>query len=90
MITLLRVDNGQPFVARASMIPNGDGSVSFQLDDQGWVGQEPNQYGVRHDQHDGEPPKAYQRATVTGTTAVFLTRPQDVPMVYLLGLGKAY
>ncbi len=90
IVTLVRVDTGQPFVARAELLKNADGSVSFALDIGGFAGQEPNQYGVRHDQHDGAPPQSYQRATLTASTVTFLTRPQDQPMVYLIGFGTAY
>ncbi len=88
-VTVVRVDTGQPFIARAEFVKNSDGSVSFAIDT-GYAGQEPNQYGVRHDQHDGDPPKSYQRATLTGNTVTFLTRSQDIPMVYLIGFGTAY
>lgn len=94
---LLRVDTGAPFVADAVLHTNDDGSVSFALPMGGWAGQEAtndpqhvNVYGVRHDQNDGEPPKAYQRATLDGKQVVFVTRPQDAPMVYIFGSGKAY
>ncbi len=88
-VTVVRVDTGQPFIARAEFVKNSDGSVSFGIDS-GWAGQEPNQYGVRHDQHDGGSPQPYQRATLNGATVTFLTRPQDIPMVYLIGFGTAY
>lgn len=87
---LLRCDNGAPFIADAELVVNDDTSVSFRLPDGSWAGQEPNQYGVRHDQNDGAPPKPYQRATLSGSTVVFVTRPQDLPMIYLFGQGKAY
>jgi hypothetical protein len=87
---LYRVDNGLPFVASATLIQNGDGSISFQLDAGGYAGQEPNQYGVRHDQNDGQPPEAYQKATLNGSCVTFVTRPQDAPMGYLLASGQAY
>ncbi len=87
---LLRVDNGQPFVADCTIVNNGDGSVSFRTPEGLWAGQEPNRYGVRHDQPANEVPGVYQRATVTGGQAVFVTRPQDAPMIYLFGQGKAY
>lgn len=85
--TLVRVDNGQPFVADAVLVDNGDGSVSFQLPDGLYAGQEPNQYGVRHD---GPATQAYQRAMLAGSTVTFVTRPQDQPFVYLFGQGKAF
>jgi hypothetical protein len=87
---LIRLDTGLPFVPDAIPMPNADGSVSFETPT-GWAGQEPNQYGVRHpDQPIGQSPGAYQRATLTGSTVTFVTRPQDAPMVYLIGQGKAY
>jgi hypothetical protein len=45
----------------------------------------------RHpDQPASEAPGAYQRATLSGATVTFVTRPQDAPMVYLIGQGKAF
>lgn len=96
---VLRVDTGQPFIADAVVLNNPDGSVSFQLPNNGgWAGQaatnDPNVnvYGVRHqpDQPANETPGAYQRATLDGKQVVFVTRPQDRPMVYIIGSGKAY
>lgn len=87
---LIRVDTGLPFVADAVLVTNSDGSVSFGTVG-GWAGQEPNVYGLRHpDQPGSEPPGAYQRATLSGSTVTFVTRPQDAPMVYLFGQGQAY
>lgn len=87
-----RVDNGQPFIADAELVTNGDGSVSFALPNAaGWAGQEPNHYGLRHpDQPHDQNPGAYQRATVNGSCVTFVTRPQDAPMGYLLAQGRAY
>ena len=90
VVTVIRVDTGLPFIASAQLVKNSDGSVSFAVGNGSYAGQEPNQYGVRHDQTDGEPPKSYQRATVSGNVVTFLTRPQDQPMVYLMGVGTAY
>jgi len=90
---LYRLDNKTPFapfVEEAVLVHNQDGSVSFQLPAGGFAGQEPRQYGVRHDQHDADPPKQYQRATLTGNIVVFLTRPEDPPMAYLYAQGKVY
>ena len=99
-VTLVRLDNAQPFVQTSQMVTNADdGSVSFQVGttDTGkplWVGQtpwlvgQPTTYGMRYP--DSEICGAYQRATLSGNTVTFLTRPQDVPCVYLLGIGKAY
>jgi|GEM_PF-6122200 len=85
---VIRLDSGHPFVDDAELVTNSDGSVSFKIAG-GWAGQEPNQYGVRHDDP-SEVPGVYQRATLAGSTVVFVTRPQDTPMVYLIGQGKAY
>jgi hypothetical protein len=89
---VIRVDNNQPFIPDATLVTNQDGSVSFQLPDgAGWAGQEPNQYGVRHpNQSVAEAPGAYQRATLNGSAVTFVTRPQDLPFVYLIGVGQAY
>lgn len=87
---LIRVDTGLPFVADATVVTNGDGSVSFALPTGGYAGQEPNAYGTRHDQTDGNPPQAYQRATLNGSAVTFVTRPQDAPMIYLFGQGQAF
>lgn len=86
--SLVRVDNGQPFVDSADMIPNSDGSVSFKLPNGLYAGQEPNQYGVRC--IDIDEPKQYQRATLLGSTVTFLTRDGDLPCIYLCGQGKVY
>ncbi len=88
---LYRLDNGLPFIANATLVQNGDGSVSFDLPNGGFAGQEPNAYGVRHDQDPNTgPPQAYQRATLNGSCVTFVTRPQDEPMGYLLAQGQAY
>lgn len=97
IVTLVRVDNGQPFIPRAEMVTNADdGSVSFRVGENPdmWAGQEPfvagqhSTYGMRFP--DGSICGAYQRATLSGNTVTFLTRPQDIPCTYLLGIGKAY
>lgn len=91
--TLIRLDNGKPFVEDATLVTNADGSVSFQLPTGMYAGQEPSipgqpsQYGVRHD---GPATQAYQRATLSGSTATFVTRPQDLPCAYLFAQGQAY
>ncbi len=93
-VTLVRVDNGLPFITRAALITNPDGSVSFQLDgglfagQTPWVVGQPSTYGLRYP--DSNEQGAYQRATVNGNTVTFLTRPQDNPCVYLMGQGVAY
>jgi hypothetical protein len=84
---VIRVDTGLPFIADATMVTNGDGSVSFLLASGLYAGQEPNVYGLRHD---GPEPQAYQRASLSGAVVTFVTRPQDAPMVYLVGIGKPY
>ena len=85
---VIRLDTGLPFIADALLVTNPDGSVSFQIAG-GWAGQEPNHYGVRHDDPSAVP-GVYQRATLSGSSVVFVTRPQDAPMVYLIGQGKSY
>ena len=85
--TLVRVDNGQPFVAEATKVVNTDGSVSFLLPNGRYAGQEPDQYGVRNDSDSSQ---QYQRATQTGSAVTFVTRPGDLPCVYLLGEGQVY
>ncbi len=93
-VTLIRVDNGQPFITRADMVVNDDTSVSFDLGGGIWAGQMPNivgqpsQYGVRYP--DGPIKGAYQRARLQDNQVVFLTRPEDIPCVYLLGVGQAF
>lgn len=94
IVTLVRVDNGRPFVERAALINNPDGSVSFQLDNGLFVGQTPwvvgesSTYGARHPDSDVCGP--YQRATQAGNLVTFLTRPQDIPVSYMLGIGTTY
>jgi hypothetical protein len=87
---LYRVDTGRPFVADAEIVPNADGSVSFRTPDGVWAGQEPNAYGVRHDQPATETPGVYQRATLQGQSACFVTRPQDAPQGYYCAQGQVY
>lgn len=85
--SLVRVDNGQPFVKSAEVISNDDGSSSFQLPEGGYAGQEPNQYGVRHD---GPDKQQYQRSLITGNVASFLTRDGDLPCGYLFVPAKVF
>ncbi len=94
-VTVVRVDTGAAFIERAELVQNPeDGSVSFDLGNGVWAGQmpwevgKPSQYGVRYP--DGTVKGAYQRARQDGNQVVFLTRPQDVPCVYLLGVGQAF
>jgi hypothetical protein len=89
-----RLDTGQPFIERATLITNSDGSVSFQLDDLNFAGQapwivgQPSQYGVRY--ADGPVCGAYQRASLFGNCVTFLTRPQDNPCAYLVAQGQSF
>jgi len=85
--TLIRLDNGVPFVNEAEVVNNADGSVSFKLPNGQYAGQEPRQYGVRHD---GPNTQQYQRASLSGSTAVFCTRPEDPPYAYLFAQGQVY
>lgn len=93
-VTVLRLDTGLPFITVATLITNTDGSVSFQLADQTFAGQtpwlvgQPSTYGFRYE--DSKECGAYQRATRDGSSVTFLTRPQDIPCTYLLGVGQAY
>lgn len=82
-----RVDNGAVFVADATVQPNSDGSVSLLLPQGGYAGQEPGQYGVRHD---GPNTQQYQRATLSGSTLVFVPLDNFAPCVYMIGQGKVY
>lgn len=94
IVTLVRVDNGLPFVPRAELVANADGSTSFRLENGLFVGQtpwlvnQPSTYGLRYPDSDQQ--GSYQRALISGNQAVFLTRPQDIPCVYLLGQGQAF
>jgi hypothetical protein len=85
-VTVIRVDTGEAFIEDAQLVTNADGSVSFQLADGSFAGQDPQEYGERVD---GEN-KQYQRATVTGSTVTFLPHPDYPAYVYLLGAGTVY
>ena len=93
---LYRLDTGLPFIADADEQINSDGSVSYWLPANavlpvgGWGGQEPNAYGVRHDQPGNGAPRQYQRALRVGAIVTFLTRPGDAPMSYLVGQGQVF
>lgn len=86
-VTVVRVDNGQPFIASATIVKNDDGSVSFQLPDGSFAGQSPDKgYGVRAD---GEN-KQYARATLSGNSVTFYPLAGFPPYVYLIGFGQVY
>jgi hypothetical protein len=86
-VTVLRVDTGEPFIEDAQLVTNADGSVSFQLPDGHFAGQEPGQYGVRAD---GDATQQYQRATLDGSMVTFLPHPDYKACAYLLGKGQVY
>lgn len=89
--TLYRVDTGAPFIANATVVTNADGSVSFELTDGTFAGQAPNVYGGRVDQAPNTgAPQQYQRATLTGGVATFVTRVGDLPCGYLCAQGTVY
>ena len=97
IVSVVRVDTGKPFIERAELVTNDDGSVSFNVGTPQvpmWAGQQPyipgapSMYGQRYP--DGPICGAYQRATLDGKEVVFLTRAIDVPCGYLLVVGKAY
>ena len=85
--TLYRVDTGAPFVENATIVPNSDGSVSFELVTGAFAGQVPNVYGARED---STTPQQYQRATLLGGIATFVTRVGDLPCGYLCAQGTVY
>ena len=86
-VTVIRIDTGQPFIADAQLVTNADGSVSFQLPDGKFAGQDPAQYGTRAD---GDATQQYQRASLDGSTVTFLPHPDYPAYVYLLGQGTVY
>lgn len=81
-----------PFIVADHMITNQNGSVSFVLADGSVAGQEPDQYGVRHDAPNVEGIGVYQMFTLQpgGALVSVLTRPQDKPFVYTLATLTAY
>ena len=87
IVTLIRIDNGEPFVVSATKVPQSDGSMTYQLPTGEFAGQQPNAYGIRNDNAE---PKQYQRATESGSTATFIPRDGDTPCVYLIGVGQVY
>lgn len=82
-----RVDTGSVFIADATVQANADGSVSLLLPNGQYAGQEPGQYGVRHD---GPNTQQYQRATLNGGTLTFVPLQNFPACVYLIGQGKVY
>jgi len=86
--TVVRVDNGLPFIAEAMLEMNADGSVSFLLPNGQYAGQSPDGgYGVRAD---GPDPQQYQRATLNGSAVTFFPLEGWPLYVYLLGQGRVY
>lgn len=85
--TVVRVDNGEPFIDSAELVKNSDGSVSFKVGDGTYAGQEPNKYGERNDNAE---PKQYQRATLSGATVTFMPLADARPCVYLIGASQVY
>ena len=71
-----------PFIEGDHFVTNPDGSVSIALDAAGsaFAGQEPFQYGVRHDS--GPTPGAYQKFTRSGPLLSVATRPGDPIYTY--------
>jgi hypothetical protein len=99
IVSLVRLDNGQPFVDRVEQIANADGSISFRLFDGPnagkFVGQTPSDgqpwasvYGVRYP--DMSDAGSYQRATPDNGKATFVTRTEDIPCSYLICTGQVY
>lgn len=93
-VTVIRLDTGQPFIASAQLVTNGDGSVSFLLPNgAGYAGQNPTAYGLRAD---GPNTQQYQRAQLNGTNAVTFYPLAEAngtiypPYTYLLGSGTVY
>jgi hypothetical protein len=80
----------KPFIVGHHVQKNADGSVSIALDAAGskWAGQEPNQYGVRHDS-DGAP-FTYQKFTRAGNLLISQTREQDDVFTYTIAEGVVY
>lgn len=88
--TLYRVDTGAAFMT-GTLVTNDDGSSSCELVAGGYGGQEPNQYGVRADQSPNTgAPQQYQRFTLEGSAATFVTRTGDLPCGYFCAKGQVY
>lgn len=79
-----------PFIIADHIVTNANGSISFALDAQGsaFAGQEPNQYGVRHDSDANI--GVYQMFTRNGALVSVLTRPGDTMFVYSIAEGQSY
>ena len=88
--TLYRLDNGAVFMT-GTLVSNSDGSASCELVNGGYGGQEPNAYGVRADQAPNTgAPQQYQRFTLLGSAATFVTRAGDEPQGYFCAQGQVY
>lgn len=93
-VTVIRLDTGLPFIASAQLVTNADdGSVSFQLTDGTYAGQNPTAYGLRAD---GPDRQQYQRARMNGNNAVVFypladgNRASYPPYAYALFTGQVY
>jgi hypothetical protein len=86
-VTVVRVDNGQPFIASATLVKNDDGSVSFQLADGSFAGQDPTGYGIRAD---GPATQQYQRGSLNGNSVTFFPLAGYPPYTYLVGFGEIF
>lgn len=96
-VRLIRLDTGADFLTYAVLVTNPDGSVSFGLPNGGFAGQEPGDYGKRHDQDPNTgAPQQYQRATLSGNIVTFVplapstADPTFIPMGYLACIGQVY
>jgi hypothetical protein len=76
-----------PFIVATKVVNNSDGSVSFELSDGRFAGQEPNVYGVRND---NAGIGAYQKFTLSGNLVISQTRPGDAVFVYTVAVGVSY
>lgn len=87
-VTVIRLDNGQPFITQAELVNNSDGSVSFLLPNGEYAGQSPDKgYGVRAD---STATQQYQRASLSGNAVTFYPLAGYPPYVYLIGQGTVY
>ncbi len=82
----------KPFAVADKMITNPNGSVSFVNADGSVVGQEPMNYGMRHDAPNVEGMGVYQMFTYEPGSALVTvqTRPQDPMYVYTVAFGRTY